>query len=393
VLTAPELESAALDFANSQSALVRARPDLDLARQARADATVRAPISGTVLAQPVAVGQVIASAISSVSGGTTLLQMADLSRIRMRALVAETDIGSVRAGQVASVTVDAFPQRPFTASVEKIEPQAVVQQSVTMFPVLISISNQQGLLLPGMNGEVSVLIAERDSVPAVSLDAVRTVRELPAVVSALGMNLDSVRAEVQRQVEAMAREREAAMDDAGRASGGANGNASGGASGASDRESMRGRFAQMRGRGPGGGAPDSARMRRWMARGGGGRGAGGGAGFGAAGGNGGGFAAAGGAAFAGTSAGGRAGRAQVVFVRTAAGLAPRVVRLGVSNYDYAQVLSGVKEGDEVALLSVAEIQAKRQQDQSRLRERMGSGMPGVSATPGGRGGTRGGGGR
>src|SRR5258705_9737206 len=149
IITAPELEAATLDLANSQSALVKARTDLDIARQRRDDATVRAPIAGTVLAQPVAVGQVIASATSSVSGGTTLLQMADLSRIRMRAMVAETDIGSVRAGQTATVTVDAFPQRPFTATVEKIEPQAVVTQSVTNFPVLISISNEQGLLLPG----------------------------------------------------------------------------------------------------------------------------------------------------------------------------------------------------------------------------------------------------
>jgi HlyD family secretion protein len=406
VITAPELESAALDFANSQSSLVKARTDLDLARQARADATVRAPVSGTVLAQPVAVGQMIASATSSVSGGTTLLQMADLSRIRLRALVAETDIGSVRPGQSATVTVDAFPQRPFAASVEKIEPQAVVQQSVTMFPVLISISNERGMLLPGMNGEVSVLIAERDDVPAVPLDAVRSVREMPAVVAALGLSIDSVRAQVQRQVEQMALARAAAGDSA---RGGR-----GGAMSAAGRDSIRARFAAMGGaRGTGrGGAPDSARMRRWLARnggagggafgtrgagnwgGGGGAGDARGAGGGLANGGAGGAFAAGGAGGGGTAAGGgmRGNRASVVFVKTPRGLEPRVVRLGVSNYDYAQVLAGVKEGEEVALLSVAEVQAKRQQDQSRMRSRMGAGMPGVSSTGGARAGANQGGG-
>ena len=86
-------------------------------------------------------------------------------------------------------------------------------------------------------------------------------------------------------------------------------------------------------------------------------------------------------------AGGPGGRqAQVVFVKTPRGLEPRIVRLGISDFDYVQVVDGLAEGDEVALLSVAEAQAKRQGDQAQLRQRMGSGMPGVGGPPaGGRG--------
>ena len=54
----------------------------------------------------------------------------------------------------ANVTVDAYPDRRFSGVVEKIEPQAVVQQNVTMFPVLVNLDNSEGLLKPGMNGEV-----------------------------------------------------------------------------------------------------------------------------------------------------------------------------------------------------------------------------------------------
>ena len=139
-----------------------ARTNLDLARQRLEDATVRAPIAGTVLSQTVSVGQVISSATSSVSGGTTLLTMADLSRIRVRVMVSETDVGNVQAGQPATVTVDAFPNRAFQGMVEKIEPQAVVDQSVTSFPVLVSLQNPGGQLLPGMNGEVTILVAQRN---------------------------------------------------------------------------------------------------------------------------------------------------------------------------------------------------------------------------------------
>jgi hypothetical protein len=71
------------------------------------------------------------------------------------------------------------------------------------------------------------------------------------------------------------------------------------------------------------------------------------------------------------------------------------VRLGLQNYDDAQVLNGLNEGDQVALVAVAELQAKRTQDQATLRARVGGatpGLPGAGAGGGGRGGGGGGGG-
>jgi HlyD family secretion protein len=80
-------------------------------------------------------------------------------------------------------------------------------------------------------------------------------------------------------------------------------------------------------------------------------------------------------------------------VRTDHGLEPRLLRLGLANFDYAQVLDGVQEGEEVALLGLAEVQAKRQQDQSRIRERLGGGVPGAPSAGAAGGGRGSGGGR
>jgi HlyD family secretion protein len=371
VITAPEYESATLDYANAQAQMVKARTDLDLARQRREDATVSAPIAGTVIEQTVANGQVISSATSSASGGTTLLKMADLGRVRVRALVAESDVGNVHPGQTATVTVDAFPNRTFQGSVEKIEPQAVVQQSVTMFPVLISISNEEALLLPGMNGEVSMLIEQRQDVPAIPVDAVRSAREMPAVATLLGLKPDKVKAELDRQMAARTQDRQARF--AGRDSsrgGGADSARAGGAwrrggAGGGRGAGGAGRGSGRSGRG-GGGADASARVA-----------GGGGGGGGSAGGGG---------------AGGMGRRAQGVFVKTATGIEPRLVRLGLSDFDYAQVVDGVKEGEQVALLGVAEAQAQRSQTQSQIRQRMGSGVPGQPGAGGGGRGAGGGGG-
>ena len=74
---------------------------------------MRAPITGTIISKSIERGTVIASATANVSGGTTLLQMADLNLVQVKALVDETDIGKVQPGQHATVTVDAFPNRPF----------------------------------------------------------------------------------------------------------------------------------------------------------------------------------------------------------------------------------------------------------------------------------------
>ncbi|HEY7727345.1 MAG TPA: efflux RND transporter periplasmic adaptor subunit [Candidatus Eisenbacteria bacterium] len=363
VITADEHEAATLTYANAQSGLVRARTDLDIARQNLEDATVRAPISGTVIAQPVSVGQVISSATSSVSGGTTLLSMADLRRIRIRALVAESDIGSVQAGQSATVLMDAFPKRPFRGEVEKIEPQAVVQQSVTLFPVLIAMSNEEGLLMPGMNGEVSVMVQRRADVLAVPLDAVRGLRELPAVASALGLDPSALREGVHGQFRE--------PDSGGSRPG------SGLAAAATDSGSAG--VAGVRG-----GQRGSGAWRR--------RATGGAVGSGAAGTDGG--AGAAGSRDGGSGAGTRnagigrsaGGQAQVVLVKTEAGFQPRIVRLGVTDFDYAEVLSGLREGDRVALLSVVEVQAQRNETMNRIRQRVGGGVPGVgggSRTSGG----------
>ena len=200
VITEAEFQQGLSDSSSAQTAFVRADAALDLAEQRRDDATVRAPIEGTVIEKTVSEGSVITSSTGSMGAGTTLLKMADLSRVRVRAHFNETDIANVRAGLAATVTVDAFPGQPFRGDVEKIEPTAVVQQSVTLFPVLISLDNTERKLKPGMNGEVRVEIDQRDNVLAVPSDAIRTTREAEFAAGLLNLNPDSVRKQVDAQL-------------------------------------------------------------------------------------------------------------------------------------------------------------------------------------------------
>jgi HlyD family secretion protein len=72
--------------------------------------------------------------------------------------------------------------------VEKMEPQAVSQQNVTMFPVIVRLDNRAGLLLPGMNAEVETLLVERPAVLVVPNNAVVQPTEMAPAASVLGLD-------------------------------------------------------------------------------------------------------------------------------------------------------------------------------------------------------------
>ena len=191
-ISAQEHESVLLEHANANAALVTAEIDLDLARERLAETTVRAPSAGVIISKAVEEGQIISSATSQVTGGTTLLMMATLVEVQVRALVDEVDIGRIHAGQEARIRVDAHPEMLFTGSVLKVEPQAVVEQNVTTFPVLVRIPNERGLLLPGMNCEVEIEILRRENVLTVPNEAVRSRTEAEQTASALGVGVEGL---------------------------------------------------------------------------------------------------------------------------------------------------------------------------------------------------------
>ncbi len=87
-------------------------------------------------------------------------------------------------------------------------------------------------------------------------------------------------------------------------------------------------------------------------------------------------------------------RAGLVFVADSGTFVPRIVRLGASNYDYTEVVSGLAEGERVALLASATLQQRRQENVERFQRMTGGGVPGMTrqAPPGGAAGGAGAGG-
>jgi len=191
-ITQTEYDGAKLDYANANASVIRAQSDLENARDRMNDTKLRAPLAGTIITKNVELGTVISSPTTDVGGGTILFKMANLDTVQIRALVDETDIGKVSPGLLSTITVDAYPNRPFEGSVLKIEPQAQVTQNVTMFPVIVNILNPNHQFKPGMNSEVDIHIGNRQNVLAVPNAALRTPRDVASAAQVLRLDLQTV---------------------------------------------------------------------------------------------------------------------------------------------------------------------------------------------------------
>jgi HlyD family secretion protein len=375
-ITEEEHDSALLDYADAKSQVVNAQVAVDNARIQLEDTDVRAPTTGTIIEQDIERGTVIASATSNVSGGTTLLKMANLDLVQVNTLVDETDVGKIEPGQDATITVDAYPNRTFEGTVLKIEPQAQTQQNVTVFPVLVRIHNESGLLRPGMNTEVEIHVGQRDSVLAVANAALRTQRDVGSAALVLGLSAS----DVQRQLAASAGQTGSSVGASPRTPGQA-----GDSTGRGPRDSTRRAL------------PDSMRRfpRDSMRAGSAGRAGASGArlqsGPGFQGGQGGGQRGTGRRNRGTDASGGR----YIVFVKRNGAPTPVWIRTGLTDLDYSEVINGLSPGDSVYILPSASLVQSQQDLKQRVNQITGGGgVPGMRQTSpaAGAGGARGGGG-
>ncbi len=370
-ITEEENETAQLDYADAKSEVVRSQVSVDNARIQLEDTDVRAPVTGTVIEKDIERGTVIASATSNVSGGTTLLKMANLDLVQVRTLVDETDVGKVEPGQLATITVDAFSNRTFEGTVLKIEPQATTEQNVTVFPVLVRIHNEGGLLRPGMNTEVEIHVGQREGVLAVPNAALRTQRDVGSAAQVLGLSTDEVQKELAASAAQAASSAGASLRTPGEPSPG------------TDSARRNARDSTRRA------LPESAARREWRdsvrVRGGGAGGLADGQG-GAAEGRQRGFGGAG-RRTRGTDAGG--GR-YIVFVKRNGQPIPVWIRTGLTDLDYSEVIHGLEGNDSVYVLPSASLVQSQQDIKQRMNQVTGGGgVPGMrqsTSGPGGQGG-------
>ncbi len=148
--------------------------ELEDARQRLEDTRVASPIDGVVVERDVQVGQIIASGVSNVGGGTSVMSLADLSRIYILVSVDESDIGRIRTGQRARITVDAHPDLTFHGEVVRVATKGANTSNVVTFEVKVEVKGANAeLLKPEMTANVEIVAADKTGVLLVPITAVR----------------------------------------------------------------------------------------------------------------------------------------------------------------------------------------------------------------------------
>ncbi len=157
-ISAEERDESERGLAVARGKVVQTATTLDRAKERLAESVVRAPSDGIILQKKVEEGQIISSGVSNVSGGTPIVDLADMRFVHIEAGVDEIDIGKVAIGQTAMVVADAYPAVEFYGKVVRIAPEARVEQNVTLFNVIVEVENTDGKLNSGMNTTIRITI-------------------------------------------------------------------------------------------------------------------------------------------------------------------------------------------------------------------------------------------
>ena len=153
-----DLDTAVQAKKSAEAQLLSARAQLGKDRANLSYSVIRSPVSGVVVDREVDVGQTVAASLQT----PTLFKIAqDLSKMQIDSNFAEADIGSIRVGQTARFTVDAFADRHFKGEVKQIRLNPTTVSNVVTYDVVVNVDNPEQILLPGMTAYVNIAVAER----------------------------------------------------------------------------------------------------------------------------------------------------------------------------------------------------------------------------------------
>lgn len=162
-------------LAAAQGALASAELGVQDAERRSSETSIYAPISGTVLAVAVEKGTLVSSALTNVSGGTSVMTLADLSDLRIVASVDEASISRIALGQKVDISVDTYGDRVFKGVVERVSPLGIDTSSVITFDVEIAVVDESAQLLrSGMSADIEIVTAEQKDALLVPLVAVQS---------------------------------------------------------------------------------------------------------------------------------------------------------------------------------------------------------------------------
>jgi len=149
------VKRAEADEANAAATVAQARATLDAFLTDLSKMVIRSPINGVVLTRDIDPGQTVAASFQA----PVLFTIAeDLTKMELEVDVDEADVGEVEAGQLATFTVDAYPERVFSAHVDAVRFASETVSGVVTYKTILKVDNPDLLLRPGMTATADVVV-------------------------------------------------------------------------------------------------------------------------------------------------------------------------------------------------------------------------------------------
>lgn len=171
------IEMRRLELQQARASEKQALSQFENLRIQLAETDVRAPIRGVVTRRYREVGELVMSGTTGFGEGTPILQVADLSQMRVKLNLNELDVAKVRVGMPVEITVDALPNRRFTGTVRKIAPAAQSNPQggalgVVKFAVEVYLDQADPALRPGMTARCRIIVARNPNALRLPLEAI-----------------------------------------------------------------------------------------------------------------------------------------------------------------------------------------------------------------------------
>jgi HlyD family secretion protein len=156
------------DLRTQRALVAEAQAGVDAAQSAYAGVDIHAPFAGTVYAVPVTQYQFV-------PGGETLVQVANLKKLQIRAYFDEPEIGQLKVGQAVTIVWPAKPNELWHGHITEV-PTTIITYGGTrnVGETLISVDDPDGLLLPNTNVTVTVTEMKHENVLSLPREALQT---------------------------------------------------------------------------------------------------------------------------------------------------------------------------------------------------------------------------
>lgn len=170
LISASDYDTAIANLHEAQAAVKIQEAALKNAEANMGYCKIYSPVDGVVISRNVNVGQTVAASFNT----PTLFQIANnLAQMEIDADVDEADIGGVKKGQSVDFTVDAYPDRTFHGMIKQVRDAPITNNNVVTYDAVISVTNADFSLKPGMTADVSIVVAKDKNVVEIPNAALR----------------------------------------------------------------------------------------------------------------------------------------------------------------------------------------------------------------------------